>query len=138
MSNDHRIETFTYKKVSAPAVVFFHPGGLSVGSKESWVPKWLLEPMIAEGYMFIMPEYQLMPPANGHEILHDIQDLFIFLPTLELPVGKEYVQVDSQRIAFAGSSAGGLCSYLATSDKVPVSPKAILSLYGMGGDFFVS
>jgi len=37
----------------------------------------------------------------------------------------------------AGSSAGGLCAYLAGVHARP-KPKAVLSLYGMGGDFFVS
>ncbi|KAF9031442.1 Alpha/Beta hydrolase protein [Panaeolus papilionaceus] len=162
MNDDHQVKTLVYKHVSelqlsvdvhfsltallkvqghadraVPAVVFFHPGGLSVGSKESWIPEWLLEPLIAEGYLFIIPEYQLMPPATGHEILHDIQDFFIFLPHLKLSVGTQFVQVDCHRVAMVGSSAGGLCCYLATSDKVPARPKAILSLYGMGGDFFL-
>ena len=41
-------------------------------------------------------------------------------------------------IAVGGSSGGGLCAYLAAVHCRNPKPVAILSIYGMGGDFFVS
>jgi acetyl esterase/lipase len=47
------------------------------------------------------------------------------------------LQIDPTRIAVAGTSAGGMCAYLAAVHAVP-RPRALLSLYGMGGDWLVS
>lgn len=46
-------------------------------------------------------------------------------------------RVDPSSIGVAGTSAGGYCTYLCAIHAVP-KPKAILVLYGMGGDFLVS
>lgn len=99
------------------------------------------------GMAFISVDYQLIPPAMGHDILHDIKDVFIFLerdvnrlirerwiPSSR--VGRVF-QIDSHRLAVSGSSAGGLCAYLAAIHAHP-RPKAVLSLYGMGGDMLAS
>ena len=55
---------------------------------------------------------------------------------LEKTCGCMY-EVDSSAIAVAGASAGGLCAYLAVMHVSP-KPRALLSLYAMGGDFLVS
>ena len=41
-------------------------------------------------------------------------------------------------MAVAGSSAGGLCAYLAAIHCVSPKPKGIVSMYGLGGNFLVS
>jgi len=45
-------------------------------------------------------------------------------------------RIDTEAISVAGSSAGGLCAYLAATVIKP-KPKALLSMYGMGGDFLI-
>ncbi|THH16722.1 hypothetical protein EW146_g3980 [Bondarzewia mesenterica] len=119
---------------AVPAVVYFHGGGMTVGTRKSWFPTWL------HRVAFISADYRLMPPATGHEILSDILSLLNFVrhslnpllsrrsPTATL------LQIDSARIAVVGSSAGGLCSYLAAAHAAP-KPKAVLSMYGLGGSF---
>jgi hypothetical protein len=90
-----------------------------------------------------------MPPATGHTVTKDIQDILRFIadatilfhsdPNMVNGNGptKLSFNVNSEAIAVAGSSAGGLCTYLAAMHCVSPKPKAILSLYGQGGDFLV-
>ena len=108
-----------------------------------------LDRATTSGYAFISADYQLMPPATGHAVTKDIQDLLRFIAntTIWFPSDPNIVNgsgltkfsfnIDSEAIAVAGSSAGGLCAYLAAMHCVSPKPKAILSLYGQGGDFLV-
>ena len=100
---------------------------------------------ISSGHTFISADYRLLPPATGHDILKDIKDLFAFLKdpllsfTMPSKPGDEpsKFKVDPESIVVSGSSAGGFCAYLAAINCVSPKPKAILSLYGMGGDLLV-
>jgi acetyl esterase/lipase len=115
-----------------PAVVFFHGGGMTAGDRTSWLPKWLCRRTTAAGLAFISADYRLLPPSTGHDVLKDVVDLFAFLartPTLGS------VRLDATRLAVAGSSAGGMCAFLAAIHATP-RPRAVLSLYGLGGDVF--
>lgn len=97
--------------------------------------------------VFISADYRLIPPATGHEILCDIKDIFHFIESelnrgilddwiTAARVGRPF-QINPHALAVSGSSAGGLCAYLAAIHASP-RPKAVLSLYGMGGDMTVS
>lgn len=97
---------------------------------------------------FVSAEYTLLAPATGHDILADVKDLFRFLESnVNRHIRTAYdadpsranlaFQIDSHSLAVAGSSAGGLCAYLAALHASP-KPKAVVSLYGMGGDMLVS
>lgn len=106
------------------------------------------ERITSSGIAFISADYRLIPPCTGHDVLCDMTDLFTFLSTslntklLSLktsynhPDNRIVFQIDPERIGVAGSSAGGLCAYLAAAHAVP-RPKVVLSMYGMGGDFLV-
>lgn len=140
-----------------PCLVYFHGGGLTVGEKTSWFPFWIHglssyfcrsfvfsslgeDRAIAAGFSFLSANYQLIPPATGHRILEDIKDLFSFLENGIDDVLKAHGRdesIDTGRIAVIGTSAGGLCAYLAGIHAKP-KPRAVLSMYGMGGNFFVS
>ena len=105
----------------------------------------LLERVSSAGYAFVSADYQLMPPATGHDILKDIRDLWAFVTS-----GREIIfpmsdkdpplrfKIDADGIVIAGSSAGGLCAYLAAMHCDSPRPKAVVSTYGMGGNFLVS
>ncbi|KAH8977913.1 Alpha/Beta hydrolase protein [Lactarius hatsudake] len=115
-----------------PAVIFFHGGGMTVGHRKSWLPKWLCRRTTTAGLAFISADYRLLPPSTGHDVLKDVVDLFAFLartPSLGA------VLIDGTRLAVAGSSAGGMCAFLAAVHANP-RPRAVLSLYGLGGDLF--
>lgn len=95
-----------------------------------------------KGYLFISADYRLIPPATGHEIVEDIQDLWRFLNdaclVFTFPEFQEkQVGIQHGAIAVAGVSAGGLCAYLCAMHCREPRPRAVLSLYGMGGDFLV-
>ncbi|KAG6816816.1 hypothetical protein H0H87_002659 [Tephrocybe sp. NHM501043] len=112
---------------TVPAVVYFHGGGLTVGNRQSWFPNWL----------------------HRHDIVKDLQDVLEFVTSREFASTSTGVdglgldispdsfkfKVDPQAVAVAGSSAGGLCAYLAAMHCISPKPKAIVSMYGMGGDF---
>ncbi|KAI0769025.1 alpha/beta-hydrolase [Trametes elegans] len=127
----------------SPAVVYFHGGGLTVGDRQSWFPSWIHRRVTQAGMAFISAEYRLIPPATGHDILDDIKDLFAFFKgelnqriqdaSVANPQAGHPFQIDPDWLAVSGSSAGGLCAYLAAMHASP-RPKAVLSLYGMGGD----
>lgn len=104
----------------------------------------ILERVLDSGYALLSIDYQLIPPATGHDVLSDISDFFSFIerPTTvfatQVGTGGNEVRyrIDTEAISVAGSSAGGLCAYLAATVLKP-KPKALLSMYGMGGDFLV-
>lgn len=140
------------KEVLLPFIIYFHAGGLSVGNRKSYFPTWLysllisscsmahthcyLDRVISLGYGFISADYQLLPPATAHDIVKDIQDAFSFITGNTIEHQNLRIKGDPDRLAVAGSSAGGLCAYLAAIHVSP-KPKALLSIYGMGGNLFV-
>lgn len=97
---------------------------------------------MTSGYAFISANYQLLPPASGHDIIEDIKCLFAFLGNGINEACKAHRHgrgeegIDVERVAVMGTSAGGLCAYLAGIHAVP-KPRAVVSVYGMGGNFFV-
>ncbi|PPQ68370.1 hypothetical protein CVT24_004791 [Panaeolus cyanescens] len=129
-------DSSTSSITSIPAVVYFHGGGLIVGNKETFLPTWLMDRVSSLGYAFISPNYQLIPPATGHDIKQDIIDVFSFISKTEFQIkgASRRFKINSERIVVSGSSAGGLCAYLAAAYATP-KPKACLSIYGQGGNF---
>ena len=102
-----------------------------------------VERVTSAGFAFISVDYRLIPPSTGHEIIEDIKDLFRFLAldfnrVLLQRATEAHIpfQVDPDSIAVSGTSAGGLCAYLAVMHAKPL-PKALLGLYAMGGDYTV-
>ncbi|KAG7445677.1 alpha/beta-hydrolase [Guyanagaster necrorhizus] len=122
-----------------PAVIYFHGGGLTVGNRKSWFPHWLCKRVNAVGFAFVCADYRLIPSGSttGYEILQDIKDLFAFLPTQGFSAFGVSYQIDKDAMGVAGTSSGGLCAYLAAIHACP-RPRAVLSMYGMGGNFFTS
>jgi hypothetical protein len=89
--------------------------------------------------VFASADHQLLPSGGvtGKDIVEDIWDLFGFLrqPTIVLPNGQN-LSLDPMQIAIAGTSSGGLLAYLGAMHVRP-PPCRLLSMYGMGGNFFV-
>ncbi|KAF8512859.1 alpha/beta-hydrolase [Hysterangium stoloniferum] len=120
-----------------PTIVYFHGGGLTVGDRTSWFPTWVHARAMAAGYAFVTADYQLLPPATGHEIVEDIKALFSFIGNKINDVINShgrYDGIDPEKLSAVGNSAGGLCAYLAGIHAYP-KPKSLISIYGMGGNF---
>ena len=102
---------------------------------------FLSERVIESGIAFISADYRLMPSGGvtGHEILEDVKDAFTFVSgrTFTDPKTSTTYTVDGDNLLAAGTSAGGLCAYFAAMHATP-RPKAVLSMYGMGGNFLVN
>ncbi|KAF9566064.1 alpha/beta-hydrolase [Agrocybe pediades] len=93
------------------------------------------ERTLASGCAFISADYRCLIPATASDIVDDLKDVFKFVSSTTFK-GDDYTfQLDEDRIGVSGSSAGGLCAYLAT---IHCSPrlKVLVSIYGQGGDFF--
>jgi len=92
------------------------------------------------GVVFVSPDFRLIPPGTAHDILEDIVDLFTFLSTsannlISQSIPESRVRLNPDAIAVVGTSGGSLCAYLAAMHARP-KPKAVLSMYGLGGNFF--
>lgn len=91
-------------------------------------------------YAFISADYTLLTPCTGHDLLADIKDLFHYLDNSvnsDLASAAPGVTLDASKLFVAGTSAGGLCAYLAALHATP-KPKGVLSLYAQGGNLLVS
>ncbi|KAG6810799.1 hypothetical protein H0H92_010277 [Tricholoma furcatifolium] len=134
------IPTNHVAKAQIPVVIYFHGGGLCVGNRHAWFPTWLHDRATKAGYAFISADYRLLPASTGHDIIEDVQDVLRFSVSREFSfpesVGSFVVNPDA--IAVTGSSAGGLCTYLAAMHCTSPKPKVIVSMYGMAGDIFTS
>jgi acetyl esterase/lipase len=164
-------ESSTSERVSSPAFVYFHGGGLAAGNRHNFTPRWLfgksfheietdywpflplpIERLTNLGYIFISADYRLLPASNGHDILEDILDLWRFITDpdlmLHLAIGEEEgtgvlrttkgFSIKTDSIAVGGTSAGGLCAYLAATHCKSPKPRALLNIYSMGGEILVS
>ncbi|KAG7088138.1 hypothetical protein E1B28_012160 [Marasmius oreades] len=136
---DLYLPTHEQNQGPTPAVVYFHGGGLVMGSRRDLFPHWLQNRVTSTGYVFISADFRLIPtgPTTGHDVVEDIKDLFAFLREKDFKVCRETgeeVKIDPGKVAVSGSSAGGLCAYLAASHVTP-RPAALLPIFASGGDF---
>jgi acetyl esterase/lipase len=88
----------------------------------------------AHGIIFISPDYHLLCPSTGFDQIADVKALFRFLST-DVNAHLSGVTLDASRIGITGVSAGAYIGRLAALYAEP-RPRAILSLFGMGGDWF--
>jgi acetyl esterase/lipase len=92
------------------------------GTRRTAIPHFLRNEAKNRGWTFISSDYRLLIPATGQDILDDVHSLFGFLST-NVP------QVDMNRVAVGGGSAGGYVARLAALYGRP-RPKVFYSLYG--------
>lgn len=87
------------------------------------------------GVIFMGADYRLLYPSTGFDIIDDMKALFSFLASPKfsehyLPSG---ITLDASRIALVGAS-GGAYPAMAAGLYAHPKPKALLLLFGMGGD----
>ena len=96
----------------------------------------------ARGIIFISADYRLLPSVTAYDVLADVKDAIHFIAedlNAQLDQKGAYLnsRIDPNSIGVAGTSAGGYCAYMCAIYAVP-KPKALLSVYGLGGDLLVS
>lgn len=129
-----------HNRDSAPILIYWHGGGLCSGTR-AWndlVPAWLFVPALEAGISVISLEYTLLGPHSAHCIVDDVRDAFDFVSNkLNDALPSKSVRLDPSRIAVSGSSAGGYVAYVAAA-ALPDRIKAVVSLYGAGGDLLTN
>ncbi|KAM0551265.1 hypothetical protein ACHAPJ_008610 [Fusarium lateritium] len=107
-------------------LIHIHGGFLIVGDRNSFFPYWLLNAAAARKWIFVSPEYRLVPESTAHASLDDSVDAYNFVrSSLADILGRPISSV-----LVAGSSAGGYLA-LATANAVTEKPTALLPIYGM-------
>jgi acetyl esterase/lipase len=148
-SSELALDTHTYKSVgdlaikadvyhrrdgrAKPAVVWIHGGALMMGDRtgiDRHVKKFALD----AGYVLMSIDYRLAPETKLPEILHDVEDAFDWIRS----EGPSLFELDPERIAVVGGSAGGYLT-LASGFRVQPRPTVLMSIYGYGdliGDWY--
>ncbi|KIW14363.1 hypothetical protein PV08_07145 [Exophiala spinifera] len=109
-------------KTSGPVPVLLHYHG----NRFSFLPSWLIGSCVSRGWIFVTPDYRLIPETTAHSCLDDAVDAYNWVLT---KLGPE-IGLDIGKVIIAGSSAGGYLA-LGTSCLVSPKPQAVVTIYGM-------
>ncbi|KAK7415043.1 hypothetical protein QQX98_006181 [Neonectria punicea] len=113
---------------ASPSTVLlhYHGGFLIFGDRYSFLPHWLVHACVARKWIFVTPDYRLIPETTAQSSVEDAVDAYEWvLSSLPQELG---CQIGS--VLMAGSSAGGYLA-LATAAAVTKQPSALLLIYGM-------
>jgi acetyl esterase/lipase len=114
-----------------PGILFIHGGALIFGSRSS-VFDHQLERYLEHGFAVIAIDYRLAPETKLPEIIEDVSDAYAWVRA----DGPRLCNLDPDRIAVVGDSAGGYLALMA--GLLSPRPKALVSFYGygeLGGDW---
>ena len=134
--------TYTYKRVGQlalsadvhrlpgadvrPAILWLHGGALIFGDRAT-VTDHQLERYLRAGYVVVTVDYRLAPETKLPAIVEDVRDAYAWLREQ----GPGLIQIDPDRIALIGNSAGAYLALWAGSAVTP-RPRAVVSFYGYG------
>ena len=140
--------TYTYKTVGShpikldfyphsrsdrrPVIVWIHGGALIVGHRES-IDSRIHGFASEQDFALVSIDYRLAPETQLPDLISDIEDAFRWIRDKS-----SRLKIDSDRIAVAGSSAGGYLT-LTSGFLVEPRPRALFSIYGYGdlvGDWY--
>jgi acetyl esterase/lipase len=106
-----------------PVLIYFHGGGFLFGNREEGLENVLKEKLLAAGIAVVSADYRLAPETKLEEILKDVSDAVRWVRTS----GYENFNIDTNRIAVAGGSAGGYLA-LSTGFDPQFAPSAIIAV----------
>jgi acetyl esterase/lipase len=103
-----------------PLFARFHGGGLITGYSiiPDWMAAWNFTWALSHNAVVVLPNYRLMPEANGADILDDLRDFWTWVADQGKDGLLAFVQeqtggrvaLDLGRVIAMGESAGGWCS----------------------------
>ncbi|KAF4980446.1 hypothetical protein FZEAL_3562 [Fusarium zealandicum] len=107
-------------------LIHYHGGFLIVGDRFSFLPYWLVHACASRRWIFVSPEYRLIPETTAHGAVKDADDAYYWVRS-SLPdlLGRRIGPV-----LMAGSSAGAYLA-LSTASAATEKPDALLLIYGM-------
>ncbi|KAK5047196.1 hypothetical protein LTR84_006718 [Exophiala bonariae] len=110
----------------APVLIHYHGGFLVFGERYTFLPEWLAQASVNRGWIFVTPDYRLIPETTAHDSVEDAVDLYHWVSeSLSSLIDRELGSV-----VVAGSSAGGFLA-LTTSVVVKAKPAVAFLIYGM-------
>ncbi|KAJ5119328.1 alpha/beta-hydrolase [Penicillium atrosanguineum] len=139
--SDHEVNLDYYlpntDRGSLPALIYYHGGGMTAGSRRSMFPFWLYNHCQAKDYIFVSADYRLCHPTTALDQIEDAKALFKFVAgetfNDDLPVS---ITLDTTRIAVTGFSAGAYSARAACIYAEP-KPAVLLTGYGLGGNLLL-
>ncbi|KAM0421174.1 hypothetical protein ACHAPT_011066 [Fusarium lateritium] len=107
-------------------LIHYHGGFLIIGDRYSFLPYWLVHACASRKWIFVTPEYRLIPETTAHSAVEDAADAYEWVRS-SLPglLGRSIGSV-----LVSGSSAGGYLA-LSTGTLAVQKPDALLPIYGM-------
>lgn len=109
-----------------PVIVWLHGGALMLGNRRMIHPSHR-ERYCEAGYTVVAIDYRLAPESKLPDIWSDVQDAITWVQTK----GPQIFQIDPDRLAVVGHSAGGYLTLLAGC-AAQTRPRALVSFYGYG------
>ncbi len=109
-----------------PAVMWMHGGALIMGSRKILVSPFRDE-LLKRGYAIVSIDYRLAPETKLPDIIEDVRDAWRWV---RREGGKRF-GIDPDRMATAGSSAGGYLTLMSGFCLDP-RPRALVSYFGYG------
>jgi acetyl esterase/lipase len=109
-----------------PAILWLHPGGMITGGRD-WLDTYQLAMYLDAGYTVVSIDYRLAPEHKLETIVTDVEAAYAWL----VADGLDLCNIDPNRVAVVGHSAGGYLSLMMGFRVVP-PPKALVAFYGYG------
>ena len=110
-----------------PVVIFIHGGALIMGSRKGVMLNGLHAGLLNSGYVVVSIDYRLAPETKLPAIIEDVRDAHRWVRKS----GPKLYNIDPDRLAVAGGSAGGYLTQM-TGFCVSPRPRALVSYYGYG------
>jgi acetyl esterase/lipase len=127
--DNHEIQADVYRypgEELRPGIIWIHGGALIFGTR-GWLPSEQMKMYLKAGFTVISIDYRLAPETKLVGIIEDLEDAYAWVRS----EGPKLFNIDAERIAIVGHSAGGYLTLMAGFRLKP-SPKALVSFYGYG------